>query len=80
MKPIVALSMAAIAAFVFVLAVGALPAKNAKSYKVVEASSHTELTSLVDAQIASGWEPQGGVAVAVNPRTYGWWYYQALTR
>jgi hypothetical protein len=48
-------------------------------YHLAEANSAEKLTHAVNALIADGWLPSGGVAVA----TYGagnWWYYQAMVR
>lgn len=48
-------------------------------YRLVEESSATSLEQTVNALIADGWIPTGGVAVA----TYGagtWWYFQAMVR
>ncbi|MGC1274629.1 MAG: DUF1737 domain-containing protein [Planctomycetaceae bacterium] len=48
-------------------------------YRLVETSGAQALEQDVNALIAQGWLPTGGVAVA----TYGagtWWYYQAMVR
>lgn len=49
------------------------------AYHVVEASSARDLEKTVNALIAEGWVPSGGLSVA----TYAagsWWYYQAMVR
>jgi hypothetical protein len=48
-------------------------------YHVVETKDVRELERMVNALIAEGWLPSGGISVA----TYGagnWWYYQAMVR
>ena len=48
-------------------------------YVVVEAQGASELQQKVQALLAQGWEPQGGVSVATHSAG-AWWYFQAVVR
>jgi hypothetical protein len=53
------------------------------TYQVVEAQTAGQLQESVQALIDEGWEPQGGVAVAIDPHSYAAapsWYCQAMIR
>jgi Domain of unknown function (DUF1737) len=47
-------------------------------YLVVEADSAEALQAKVQHYIGEGWEPLGGLSVAVSPNSGSWWYYQAM--
>lgn len=47
-------------------------------YRLIEAKDLEGLEREVNAALADGWRPQGGVCVANSEQTYNWWYYQAL--
>ena len=48
-------------------------------YAIVEAASAAELQDKVDARLAAGWVPTGGVAVCYYGNG-GWYFCQAVVR
>jgi hypothetical protein len=50
-------------------------------YKIVEARDKAEnLEAEVNKHIQQGWQPTGGLSVAVSEASGKWWYYQAMMR
>jgi hypothetical protein len=51
------------------------------TYTVVEAQSAEQLQEQVQALLNEGWQPQGGIAVAIADYAgVPSWYYQAMIR